>query len=389
MKNLDKIFIMNPTSNYDIKLKNARVKYISRKGIIDGAEINNIINFVNSFYKQYKKTRIPIVFDFGSIQFKDKLTYIILECICYYMMVNKKHQVRVDFLIDVKHLNIITSGILSSPLMLIVGNRSKQSTVKFPDKFNYDSFNKHHRSIIKGDIDTKKDGISKIMDSVKTFLKIYSVEPACCDEIAEVITELAGNAIEHTKSDCLIDIDIADNYKKEGNDIDEFYGINIVVLNFSENLLGDSLKNKMNYLNNMDVEKNKRYDDINKAYNKHSEYFENFYTEQDFYNVASFQDQISGDQDKTISGGKGLTCLIRSLANRSDFHSCYVLTGHRILQFEKDFIELNKDKWVGFNKERNFLGNIPANESINCSKVYFPGTAYNLNFVIKKEVYHE
>ena len=46
----------------------------------------------------------------------------------------------------------------------------------------------------------------------------------------------------------------------------------------------------------------------------------------------------------------------------------------------------DENNWVGFNAEGDFLTKKPSLRCINNSGLYFPGTAYNLNFVMKREV---
>ncbi len=38
-----------------------------------------------------------------------------------------------------------------------------------------------------------------------------------------------------------------------------------------------------------------------------------------------------------------------------------------------------------YNKERNFIDFPPSNEVVGKCPIFFPGTAYNLNFVIEVE----
>lgn len=49
---------------------------------------------------------------------------------------------------------------------------------------------------------------------------------------------------------------------------------------------------------------------------------------------------------------------------------------------KKELLQYN-DGFIGFNKENDFLGHIP-DISIFEDSIFFPGTAYNLNFAIRK-----
>ena len=108
------------------------------------------------------------------------------------------------------------------------------------------------------------------------------------------------------------------------------------------------------------------------------------YKEEDFFNIASFQHKISGSIKKNTTGGTGLTKLVSSLEKQSDAHKCYLITGNRALWFFHQYLEYNQDGWIGFNTENDFLNKTPAYTVIGPNSIYLPGTAYNLNFVMKR-----
>ena len=125
-----------------------------------------------------------------------------------------------------------------------------------------------------------------------------------------------------------------------------YHGINIAILNFSQELLNTSLKQKLHL--------------VRQAYNYHQPYFNEQYLEEDFYNIATFQHKISGRRGNTSTGGTGLTKLIRSLEETSDAYMCYVVSGQRRLQFKKEYMQYNEDYWIGFNNANNFLTAPPS-----------------------------
>jgi len=83
-------------------------------------------------------------------------------------------------------------------------------------------------------------------------------------------------------------------------------------------------------------------------------------------------------------GGAGLTCLIDSLCERSVANQCYVMSGNKILLFDKEYLRYNDDRWLGFNNSNNIF-ELPNRDLILRSDTYFGGVAYNLNFIINKE----
>ena len=77
------------------------------------------------------------------------------------------------------------------------------------------------------------------------------------------------------------------------------------------------------------------------------------------------------------------------MEERSDAYRCYVVSGKRAVNFYKELLEYNDDKWIGFNQENDYISKIPSeidenNLVISESLMYMPGTAYNLNFVMKE-----
>jgi hypothetical protein len=222
--------------------------------------------------------------------------------------------------------------------------------------------------------------LCKIYDDVAYFQKSFNINYDCVEDISEVIVELIGNAIEHSKSDCLVDFDIATDYQSVSGD--SVCGINIAIISFSNILLGDGIKKKMEDFNSSEAT-NDRYAKVKVAKDNHCEYFDDGYDITDFYNISTFQHRISGSEKKMDSGGMGLTKLIKSIEDKATEHTCYVLSGDRIILFEPEYLEYNKDGWIGFNKNNDYFCSKPSNQVLQRSNFYMPGTAYNLNFVMR------
>lgn len=356
------------------KIRNMYIEYIFRDTRFDGYAIRDIIKFVNFIQSKYRAIKIPVIFNLGNIIIEDKLAYIIFECICDYLISYCGRDVKV--LCKPKR-SIWTDGIESSPLLLL--NTKKSHTDKFKQKFNRDIYKNHYRRVIHMD-DTNKYLLSEIMDDIDYFLKPFDVMEQSRKEVAEVVVELVGNANEHARSDCLLDLDITDLYQKEGDG--EFYhGVNLAVINFSDVLLGDGIRHKIESTN---TGLNSRHKELLGAYSFHKKFFDDQYCEEDFFNIASFQHKISGRKDNMATGGTGLTKLIHSLENKSDAHKCYVLSGQRVLWFHKEYLEY-EDGWIGFNASHDFMNEKPDVDSLSDCPVYIPGTSYNLNFILKRE----
>ena len=204
------------------------------------------------------------------------------------------------------------------------------------------------------------------------------------EKISEICAELIGNTFEHAKSDCLIDIDLTDNHskKEEGVIVEgEFKGVNIAILNFSDKLLFEDIKYKLHNEELVEV----KYKKIMEAYKKHVDFFCDNYPEDFFYYLAATQLGISGRKKIQDAGGTGLYVLLKSLIKDSDLSNCYVLSGKHIVIFNEDYLFENEEKWMCYNEERNFIDFPPSNEVVGKCPIFFPGTAYNLNFVIEVE----
>lgn len=218
-----------------------------------------------------------------------------------------------------------------------------------------------------------------MMDDIAYFQNPYSIETEYREAISEVIVELIGNASEHGEANCLVDFDIAPSYSRADSE-KEFFGLNLAIVNFSHQLLGTALKNK---LKQPEIQ-GTRYNAVRKAYKYHSQFFNLNYTEEDFFNLTAFQHKISGRKD-SMTGGTGLTKLIKSLETRSEAHMCYVQSGERMIVFRPEYLTYNNDGWLGFNESNNYISDAPQNSLFSSNCYTLPGTAFNLNFVMKRE----
>lgn len=373
MKNIELLMLCNNVYvDNKIKIENKKIIFRLENKKFDYTVLQKIIIFCNSVHRKYNGINIPIVFELNNIKIIDKLVYVIFECICECLISVWGHDVLVKF----NNLDHIWSeGIQSSPLHLLETGKKKHLE-KFQKKFSFDIYKRHFRRIINGDKQADSDFLCKLASEIDSFLKVFFVQEEYRDAISEVSVELIGNAGEHTQADCLIDIDVSTEYSKV-DDEQNYYGINIAIVNYAKKLLGEGIKEKIEKPYILD----ERHEKVREAFNVHKNEFSEYYTEQDFYNIASFQHRVS-ERSEVYTGGTGLTKLIKSLESKSDAHKCYVLSGKRALIFKNEYLEYNGEKWIGFNKENEFLTKIPDVQVLGNNNIFFPGTAYNLNFVM-------
>ena len=374
----DELLLKNNPMKIKTKIKmlpNKVYVYTNRSANFSFFEISQILNFLQNVKNRHKLSLLPIIIDLGCIKFLDKLSYVLLECICYNLIVKENCKLRIFYK---GRETIYTAGIDMSCMMFLNENRDE-----FLKKFSFEIYRKHFRRIVKCENLTGEE-ICYITQDIETFLKTWGIDDECSDYISVVMGELIDNAIEHSKTDCLIDIDITEE-PWVAPDGSEVYGVNIVVLNFADVLIYNNLMRKLNSLADSDVELPPRYRNAMDARSFHSNKWNENYNEEDFFTITAFQDKISGRENSNNTGGRGLTQLIEALETRSDDSHCYVLSGNKAIRFMKEYLSQNDEQWVGFNKSRDYLTDIPDEICIHKCTFHMPGTAYNLNFVLKKE----
>ena len=384
----EKLFLDHNTGDPIKKIKTNSQKtyiYTTRSQKVDLFEIKRIINYLYSIRCRHRLSFFPIVIDLGkNIVIEDKLTYILLECICYHLIVKERCNLSLKF--HCPH-TIYNEGIKTSYLKYINGTKNGMTT--FASHFHSEIKGSHFRRIIQSE-DFNGEQTARTVQDIDSFLKFYLIQKSYRDRVSEIVGELIDNSLEHSLSDCLIDIDVTTDYEKNEDPSSEnlYCGVNIVVLNFSDILLGDGVAKKIQYTMQLDQEAkpiNQRYRDVLDARKHHANYWDENYSENDFNIIASFQHKISCRLDRFSTGGTGLTQLIRGLEDESDAYECYMLSGSRKVNFIKSMLTYDENNWVGFKSEGDFLRHIPSSQCITNSDLYFPGTAYNLNFVMKRE----
>lgn len=348
-------------------------------------DFNQVIPFFETIRNNNIYKNLPIFINLGNIQFEDKLTFVILECLIEYLIKN-------DYMVFLNYRYkpmIHLGGLATSPLKILntAGFNGKVTIKnKYLQKFQLGLSRTHFRKIIAFEKWNNDHSItSNLMQDIDSFFMCYNISKDYRASISEVVVELAENALEHSNSDCLIDLDITDRYSKtigqkriEG----AFHGINIVVINFSKTLLGDNLQNKISEIDLNDPN-SARYAYVYNAEKNHSKLYDDNYNKNDFYTIASFQHKISSRKDNINTGGTGLSKLLKSIEEKSDAYNCYVINGNSVLWFKHEYINTEQNEWIGFNDDNDFLNEIPSQNCFEKSSFYFPGTAYNLNFVLK------
>lgn len=344
-----------------------------RGEILTSEHILDIIHVIN-YLKRNNIHNVSIHIRFIECSIADKLVYVTLEDLCYYFLINVNCRLYIQFI--KRKVNILTDGIIYSALMKLPNKEA------FLKSYTKDISARHYRTIIKAS-DCSGSALSVLNQDTTSFLVFNGIKKTYSDRLSEVIVEIVGNACEHGESDCLLDIDVTDLYQKEHDSNISYYGVNVVVSNYSKHLFYDLLKEKMDNLDGIQG----RYNLVSLAKKNHHKFWQsNEYTEEDFYTISSFQHKISGSCRKPLDvGGTGLTTLIRSLEDYSDSNRCYLLSGCRCLMFESNYLKYNDDHLIGVNKSNDYINDVPDKNILAPCKVFFPGCAYNLHFVLKSD----
>lgn len=208
MRDIYRLFETNP-KYLNCKMRNYSCEFICLDKEFGAKQVLDLIAFVNGVHHKYKGVNIPIYLYFGNVEIVDKLSYIILECICYVLIKEFHHPVSISWRPeDMIH----TQGVFSSPLGILNTEIAKASA-KYLEKFEMEIFKFHFRRVIMED---KKDTnyLGKLQQDVFNFLSTFYIEEKYKDDIAEMIGEIVGNAIEHAQSQCLLDIDVTTDHSK-------------------------------------------------------------------------------------------------------------------------------------------------------------------------------
>ena len=384
MQYLEKLFGRNEyKSKAQMTFHNMSCEFVCNDTEFGAEQILKIIGFVNEVHRRYKHINVPIYFTFGNVRILDKLSYITFECICYWLIKEHHHAISLAWNPEDE---IWTQGVFSSPLKIINTLMAcKDSQKKFTEKFIFEIYKSHFRRVINPPKELDENYVGRLQQEVNTFLTSFSIAEKYRNDVVDMIGEIVGNVAEHAQTDCLLDIDVTTDHWRIDEPKDSepmYYGVNIVILNFSDVLFGDKLGDR---IRKNDLFEDSRYISLKDAYDFHSEFFSDNYLFEDFCNLSSLQHKISGSPEKGLAGGKGLTSLIESLQHKSEDSTCYLLSGKRVVAFDKELLKYDDGEWLGFNHSHNFFSELPDKGVIGECLVDFPGTAYNLNFVLKRE----
>ena len=375
MQNIKLIYNSVKAVRVDIKKKPIVIEINREK--IDSDVLLYIVGKIK-FLLNYKLLKFNVLLKFKKLSFADKITYLMLDGIIYDLFKRTNFNIAIICDGDDKD-NLHNDGFSGTALyrtMRKVGYLDKKTFLEEYEKKIYNDQRTYRRFLDRETLNDKETP-SIINSEVASVLKSYSNNEEWIDSISEVASELVCNVSSHTDGDCVLDINFNDNIKYNGNNMEESCTlVNISIMNFGEDRLFDKLKRNIKYKKYS--ENDKLYKKVYRAYDNHKHLFDERYTENHFFLITAFQNHVTTRSFKSGNSGTGLTRLIENIIGISKEDYSYVLSGEEILIFKSEFLKVSDEKFIGFNKESDYINFKPEDRVLNKSRLYIPGTIYNL-----------
>ena len=373
--------------NIELIYKNLKECKVNRKrspiviNIQEDVFNSNSLVFIASRFKyllKYRYLPYSVAINFKSINFADKITYLILDTLLYdlFKRTNFTVCIQVEGEVGDRIHNAGFEGTAMFNSVISGGDIDKKAFIKFYEKGIVVNNSIYRRFLTRETLKNIQTP-SIIYSEVATILKTYSDDEDWNDSISEVISELICNASSHADGDCLLHINFnkcADENIEKSDEKERL--INIAVINFSNNRLFDKIKENLE--KKKYIESDLLYNRIYKAYSKHSNYFNEYYKSEHFFLITAFQNHVSTRSYSSGTSGTGLTALIQNIIGKTKSEYTYVLSGNNILFFQPKYLKMSPDKFIGFNEENDYFNYSPANEVIGKTNLYIPGTIYQL-----------
>lgn len=390
--NIDKLFSSNTLELAKADLgvkklndKDCLLELSIESNILEFDGLNWLINHIKAFNRYYMNKRLFLTIDLRKTAIHDKLSVILLECICFFTITRFDMNVGLHYDIDI---NIITQRMQYFAFKYL-GFGPKYSMSVFKQKFFQDYENHRLRKILAS---TKKVDINVFTTDVRSYLEMNEVDYDTALDIAKTIAELVENALNHGGSSCLVDIDVSSpTFQSPSYKGITFEGVNIVIISFSKYKFPQKLRKKIGAHNLAETNGVlvAKYQKMTEAIKYHSANLSAEYTEDTLWTFASLQHRISGRYNEFDTNGVGLTKLIKQSKQHAEADLCYMLSGNTKINFISMYLEQSidedGDEWFGFNKNSNFISDLPDSETFDRLNFCMPGTAYNLSFAIKRK----
>lgn len=374
--------------------------------------------------KRYMLKKLNIYLDISKVDiFEDKNTYILLDLLLFYLMVNTRTNKKIFINIgDFRKFDKTTSiGIYNTAFMrtLVIekANESKFNNnmldrETFISKYlkatkSYSEEYKEHlnhsvrfsRYIITESIFEESE-LDKITTNIYHELN-HSFGSECTlewiDEVTTALGEILSNSYTHNKLFTIIDIDIP-NLQTIDNEKELSIGLNVSIVNIGKETICNKMCNGI--LNKKFNEDAEIYQKVFKAYKNHISHFQDKdfkksvntksipYTLQHFLLITAFQERVTTrylgtEYDTGEHSGVGLTELIKNIQEKTKAGLSYVMTEDVSINFVNELLTVNSDGTIGFNKTNNYIDDIPDEDILGIGDFYIPGTLYQLHLILE------
>lgn len=389
MKNSELIIKKNSAKKkVEIKRKDGETVLNLKAKNFNADNINEFISMLKKVINQQKiKKEIVVLLDFE--KFADMLVNVIFENIIYTLIAKYKFNVIFRYSQKFRDSNK-GAGFVNTLLARLIAR--KIDTNKFCEQYLSKVINEREFRELISYNNVKDNYLGRLNFDITNCIQNSGITRSYATNIANIVAELVDNANEHASSDVLIMINIDDTYEESTGD--DCWAVNVVVLNYGEKLLFSGIKAKINTYDTNTV--NNKYIVVKQAFQNHKKFFDEYYTEEDFFNITTFQHDISGRDGEFKSGGTGLPVLLESILKNSYDSNCYVMSGNNVIHFIRKYLN-SREGWYAFNENGNYVDSKPAcyvkeekeAKPISKSLTFLPGTAYNLQFIKKKEKNNE
>lgn len=345
----------------------------------DFSSLASVIEFIKGVNIHYKENKVPIALDFSGLEPRDKLTVNLLEAIAYHVIVNLGQ--KIVLLYEFSN-NIVTQQMGDAAFRFLGPNNYSKEI--FIDKFlGIGVSGQRNRQILQNDVD-----LNKVQLDFTALSQMWGLSYQVAKKIGKLIAELVDNSIIHASASVIVDLDVTTLMHNTKTDV-QVYGLNITIMNFSDILLYERVRDKMgSFIMNIELFETTAlfqvYSKIKQALEYHTAHFSKVYTPDHFWTIASLQHHISGRQGQYDTNGVGLTKLVKMIQKYAEDDYEYVASGKVGIWFLSEFMNFNNstDQFVGFNKNSNFVSALPDQKVLGRTALYLPGTFYNLSFAI-------
>lgn len=363
MKNIESLLnYVDSVNHFSIFGNN---KIIIRNNFLTGSDIYLLFEHVKWMRTHNVKVKTEI--DIRCSAFKSSDVINVLELLMLYLSKYMSKQFTVCF----NTIKILNTNILFINSLLPKFNKVLLDK-KYIDKFYEDIYSPtHYRHVVLYEKHKESD-LCPLNDTIKYVISNGNVDYDLAVDSAESVIEMVGNVIEHSRSDCIVDIKVCRN-------IDSHVYVSLNVISLSQIFIGTRLKDYIieNYSNYSG------FGIVKKAYSYHSKMFNNTYDIDSFSFVCSFQNRVSTRKNVVNSGGTGFTTLIKNIHNKSfnEEYDSYILSGNNTLYFRNKYLNPDSEGIIGFNDKNDFYYSKPNADILKKEITTFPGTIFCVNLI--------